>query len=86
MRLEEGEQDLYIEGLEKLGNDKSLRHRDRSKELNPKREFLPYSKSDIWGTTQHISSSNRTKVVEGLMAIQSKMDKFSSNKHLKFYK
>lgn len=78
--------EIYIEGLEKLGNDLSLRTRDQQAEYDPANQFLAHTRPNIWNSTQHISQSVRTKCVDDLQNVKPKHDDFSTNHHLKFYK
>ena len=78
--------EIYVEGFEKLGNDLSLRTRVKEAEYDPSRQFMNQTRPNIWNSTQHISTSVRTKVVDDLRNIKPKHDDFSTNQHLKFYK
>ena len=44
------EHDKYIEGYEKLGNDLSLRQREKSKETG-KGNFKTHTRADLWAST-----------------------------------
>lgn len=54
--IEEGQgPEVYIEGLEKLGNDLSLRTREKQAEYDLANQFLSHTRPNIWNSTQHIS-------------------------------
>ena len=76
----------YIEGLEKLGDDITSKQRIKSKEINKKEEFLPYTREDVWKSTLHISQSLRTKQMDNVLKADPVYDHFSTNKYLKHYK
>jgi hypothetical protein len=59
----------YIEGLEKLGNDLSLKQREKHREYDQKKEFLRHTRANIWNSTQHVSQSIRTKLVDDLRGV-----------------
>jgi hypothetical protein len=62
----------YIEGLEKLGNDLSLKQRVKSKEFNQKNEFIRHTRGNLANATNHVSQSIRTKMVDDLREVEPK--------------
>ena len=91
-RESEKEEHKYIEGLDKLGDDMLLKHREKTKEvgcsyqIDKKAEFIPYGRPDVWSTTLHVSQSMRTKAMDDLMKNDPVYDHFSTNGFLDSYK
>lgn len=78
--------EIYVEGLEKLGEDVGLRSRQKEGEYDKNNQFISDTRPNLWNSTQHISQSLRTKFVDDLRDVKPKHDDFSTNQHLKYYK
>lgn len=85
-RIEDDENGVYVDGLEQLGNNLSLKQREKHLELSKKNQFISDTRPNIWDSTQKASQTIRTKIVDDLRGVTPVYDEFSKNKHLKHYK